>query len=701
MKISRSLFASVAFAALFAVLPNVAVAQSDTTTTEQTQPATDEQAPAATEQAAPAAEEEPVKKKKKKAAEEQPAQEQAPAAEQAPAVEQAPAATEQAAPAAEEEPVKKKKKKKAAEEQPAQEQAPAAEQAPALEQAPAAEQAPAVEQAPAAEQAPAVEQAPAAEQAPAVEQAPAAEQAPAVEQAPSTEQAAPAAEEEPVKKKKKKKAAEEQPAQEQAPAAEQAPAIEQAPAAEQAPAIEQAPAAEQQPAQQEQAPAAAQQPAQQQPTAVAQDPVPVFTTDKILGDERPAAELTDADLRERIRGAEEMAASDQANRKQRKQLQAKAEADKAELNARIAATTGVAVQNIDVAKKVDELTGDSRRARDLDDDALRERIKQTRGLLSIEGLTDTQTAALRGILDRDSAVIRSRVAKRDEKRTLRRARSDAEEEGGNNWSDELPMRGEQLTLRDLMDDERNPDELTSHALERRIDANRRALRLEGLSDRQRARIRNRLEEDRAVLRDRFGNRRERRRQKLDDPTFQIAIAAGVIAGAVILSRPNIAVAEAYDEELEDWLTAPPLVNTKKRYRIEDFREQPRLRFAVPGVEVDTVRFGFGEGFLREEEVPKLERIGETIERIVAGNPDEVYLIEGHTDAVGTEEANMSLSIQRADAVKKALTEYFNIPEANLETVGRGELYPKIPTEAAEAENRRVSVRRITPLLARQ
>jgi outer membrane protein OmpA-like peptidoglycan-associated protein len=126
-----------------------------------------------------------------------------------------------------------------------------------------------------------------------------------------------------------------------------------------------------------------------------------------------------------------------------------------------------------------------------------------------------------------------------------------------------------------------------------------------------------------------------------------------------------------------------------------------LRYAVPGIELDTVNFGFGEAFVREEEIPQLERLGSAIERIVAGSPDEVFLIEGHTDAVGTEAANMRLSQQRADAVKQALLEYFNIADENLATVGRGELYPKIPTEAAEAENRRVSVRRITPLLARQ
>ena len=86
---------------------------------------------------------------------------------------------------------------------------------------------------------------------------------------------------------------------------------------------------------------------------------------------------------------------------------------------------------------------------------------------------------------------------------------------------------------------------------------------------------------------------------------------------------------------------------------------------------------------------------------MAGNPDEVFLIEGHTDAVGTEAANMKLSEERAEAVRQALLQYFNISESNLATVGRGELYLKIPTDQPEAENRRVSVRRITPLLARQ
>ncbi len=431
---------------------------------------------------------------------------------------------------------------------------------------------------------------------------------------------------------------------------------------------------------------------------MAEDPKPVVTADSVLGDDRPATEMTDADLRERIRAAEELAASDQTPRRQRRQLKEKLAADQAELNARIAASTGVAVQNIDVSEKVNEITGDNRKARDLGDDELRSRIQETRGLLALEGLSRDQKQALREVLDADRAEIRSRVAARDADRERNRRGDDAED---SRRSDELPMRGDQLTVRDLLEDDRPADDLTTRALERRIDANRRALRLDNLSDRQRRALRERMREDRQAMRSRFGNRRERRRERLDDPAFALAVAAGAIATAAILSRPNIAAAEAYDEEIEDWLTAAPLVETDRRYRVEDFRDQPRLRYAVPGIELDTVQFGFGEGFLREEELPKLDRIGETIERIVAGNPDEVFLIEGHTDAVGTEAANMKLSQERAEAVKQALLEYFNIGEDNLVTVGRGEMYPKIPTQEAEPENRRVSVRRITPLLARR
>ncbi len=79
----------------------------------------------------------------------------------------------------------------------------------------------------------------------------------------------------------------------------------------------------------------------------------------------------------------------------------------------------------------------------------------------------------------------------------------------------------------------------------------------------------------------------------------------------------------------------------------------------------------------------------------------MFLIEGHTDAVGSDVDNLSLSDRRAEAVAQALTEQFQVPAENLTSQGYGEQYLKVPTQGPERANRRSTIRRITPLLAGQ
>ena len=88
-----------------------------------------------------------------------------------------------------------------------------------------------------------------------------------------------------------------------------------------------------------------------------------------------------------------------------------------------------------------------------------------------------------------------------------------------------------------------------------------------------------------------------------------------------------------------------------------------------------------------------------MERLLEENPAETFLIEGHTDAVGSDEANLALSDQRAESVAIALTNVFAIPPENLVTQGYGETYLKVDTEEPARENRRVAIRRITPLVS--
>ena len=88
-----------------------------------------------------------------------------------------------------------------------------------------------------------------------------------------------------------------------------------------------------------------------------------------------------------------------------------------------------------------------------------------------------------------------------------------------------------------------------------------------------------------------------------------------------------------------------------------------------------------------------------MKRLIDENPSEVFLIEGHTDAVGSNESNLELSDRRAETIADLLVDIYNIPPENLTTQGYGEEYLKVETEDAERANRRAQVRRITPLVA--
>jgi outer membrane protein OmpA-like peptidoglycan-associated protein len=68
-------------------------------------------------------------------------------------------------------------------------------------------------------------------------------------------------------------------------------------------------------------------------------------------------------------------------------------------------------------------------------------------------------------------------------------------------------------------------------------------------------------------------------------------------------------------------------------------------------------------------------------------------IEGHTDAVGSEAYNQTLSEQRAASVKEYLVQQFHIDPTRLTVKGLGKSKPITTndTEAGRSKNRRVEV----------
>jgi outer membrane protein OmpA-like peptidoglycan-associated protein len=158
---------------------------------------------------------------------------------------------------------------------------------------------------------------------------------------------------------------------------------------------------------------------------------------------------------------------------------------------------------------------------------------------------------------------------------------------------------------------------------------------------------------------------------------------------------------ASPEEIYETLNAPPIERLDRSYSLDEVRQSYNLLERMRRVDLDAINFEFGSWDVEADQYPKLERIAQAMQRILERAPDEVFLIEGHTDAVGSDIDNLSLSDRRAESVAVILSEEFGVPPENLTTQGYGEEHLKVLTEEPSRINRRVSVRRITPLLSRE
>src|SRR4029077_4805161 len=92
--------------------------------------------------------------------------------------------------------------------------------------------------------------------------------------------------------------------------------------------------------------------------------------------------------------------------------------------------------------------------------------------------------------------------------------------------------------------------------------------------------------------------------------------------------------------------------------------------------INTITFETGSWEIPPDQAGRLQAIGDGLSRAIQANPREVFLIEGHTDAVGNEVDNLSLSDRRAESAATLLTQQFNVPAENLTSQGYGEQYLK-------------------------
>ena len=124
-----------------------------------------------------------------------------------------------------------------------------------------------------------------------------------------------------------------------------------------------------------------------------------------------------------------------------------------------------------------------------------------------------------------------------------------------------------------------------------------------------------------------------------------------LAPPVIRIAPELYIREtvrATPDEIYLTLAAPPVERIDRRYTLDEIRYSEPLRARMPRVDIDTVNFEFGSWEIAPDQIDRLAGVAQGIKRAVERNPAEVFLIEGHTDAVGNDVDNLSLSDRRAE-----------------------------------------------------
>ncbi len=137
-------------------------------------------------------------------------------------------------------------------------------------------------------------------------------------------------------------------------------------------------------------------------------------------------------------------------------------------------------------------------------------------------------------------------------------------------------------------------------------------------------------------------------------------------------------------------TADACANTPAGTAV-DTRGCPKLFATAASFTLTGVTFETSSSVIRPSSYDKLDEVAEALR----ANPDVRVEISGHTDNVGSDEGNLTLSQARAESVRRYFIEK-GVAADRMEAKGYGETKPVATNDTAEgrAENRRVEMSRL-------
>ena len=157
---------------------------------------------------------------------------------------------------------------------------------------------------------------------------------------------------------------------------------------------------------------------------------------------------------------------------------------------------------------------------------------------------------------------------------------------------------------------------------------------------------------------------------------------GLKIAALTLSLSLLAPAAAWAGEL---MTADEIA-----YQLTPKRGISATTTAEPvSVDLSSITFEFNSAELTDQARRQLDEVGKALSLSAFQNTR--FMIGGHTDNVGSEDYNQSLSERRARTVSAYLSSNYGIPTTQLQPVGWGESKLKDSVAPDDAANRRVEI----------
>lgn len=153
-------------------------------------------------------------------------------------------------------------------------------------------------------------------------------------------------------------------------------------------------------------------------------------------------------------------------------------------------------------------------------------------------------------------------------------------------------------------------------------------------------------------------------------------AAGAVIGAAVGGAAGAVIGGYMDQQ------AAEMERDLEGARIERIGEGIKITFA------GGILFDVDRAELRPEAQSELTKLAGILNKY----EDTNVLVEGHTDATGTEEYNMQLSLRRSESVATFLAVQ-SVARERLSAVGYGEIQPIASNETVDGrqQNRRVEV----------